>query len=97
MKKMFDDQSENFCFDVGAWIQSDLELQLIYYSHLAPCGHPYNIRTAAKFQAKTNYGDLTEINSCYYRLALMCTLTRGPYSVHYNELELTVQPTTVKN
>lgn len=72
------------------------------YSRLSPCGHPaitdaLMMWTAAKFQAKINYGDLTEINSCYYRLALMWTLTRDPYSVRYNELELTVQPTTVKN
>ena len=39
--------------------------------------------TAAKFSAKTNYRRLIEINSRYYGLSLMRTLTRGPYSVRY--------------
>ena len=58
------------------------------YSQLSPCGHlaitdtPI-IRTAAKSQAKIKYRRLTEINSRYYGLSLMRTLTRGPYSVRY--------------
>ena len=39
---------ENLRFDVGTGIQTDLELQLIYNSHLAPFGHPDNIRTVVK-------------------------------------------------
>ena len=41
------------------------------------------IQTAAEFQAKTNYRHLTGINSCFYGLLLIRTLTRGPYSVRY--------------
>ena len=57
-----------------------------YYSQLSPCGHPAItdtpiIRTAAKSPAKINYRRLTEINSRYYGLSLMRTLTRGPHSV----------------
>ena len=56
------------------------------YSQLSPCGHPAItdtpiIRTAAKSPAKINNRRLTEINSRYYRLSLMRTLTRGPHSV----------------
>ena len=43
-------------------------------------------RTATKSQAKMNYKCLTEINSGYYGLSLMRTLTRasqGLYSVRY--------------
>ena len=59
------------------------------YSQLSPCGHlaimdTQIIRTAAKSQAKIIYRRLKEINSRYYRLSLMRTLTWGPYSVHYN-------------
>ena len=43
-------------------------------------GHPI-IRTAAKSPAKTNYRRLTEINSRYYGISLLKTLTRGPYRV----------------
>ena len=58
------------------------------YSQLSPCGHPAItdtpiIRTAAKSPAKTNYRCLTEINSRYYELSLMRTLTRGPHSVRH--------------
>ena len=56
------------------------------YSQLPPCEHPAItdtpiIRTAAKFPAKPNFGHLSEINSRYYRLSLVRTLTRGPYCV----------------
>jgi len=56
------------------------------YSQLLPCGHLAITNTlikwtAAKSPAKTNYRHLTEINSCYYGLSLMRTLTQGPYSV----------------
>ena len=56
------------------------------YSQLSPCGHPSItetpiIRTTAKSQAKINYRRLTEVNSRYYGLSVMRTLTRGPYSV----------------
>ena len=56
------------------------------YSQLSPCGHPAItdtpiIRTAAKSPAKINNRRLTEINSRYYGLSLMRTLTRGPHSV----------------
>ena len=56
------------------------------YSQLSPCGHPAItdtpiIRTAAKSPAKINYRRLTKINSRYYGLSLMRTLTRGPHSV----------------
>ena len=66
------------------------------YSQLSPCGHPAItdtpvIRTAAKSQAKINFRRLGKINSRYYRLLLLVTLTWGPYSVHYKEKrELTV-------
>ena len=58
----------------------------VHYSQLSPCGHPAITdtpikRTAAKSQAKINYRRLTEINSPYYGLSLIRTLTRGPYSV----------------
>ena len=58
------------------------------YSQLSPCGHPAItntpiIRTAAKSPAKTSCRRLTEINSRYYGLSLMRTLTRGPNSVRY--------------
>ena len=58
------------------------------YSQLLPCGHPDItdtplIRTAAKSQAKIIYRCLTEINSSYYGLSLMRTLTQGPHSVRY--------------
>ena len=39
------------------------------------------IRTVAKSQAKIYYRYLTEINSRYYGLSLVRTLTRGPYIV----------------
>ena len=53
---------------------------ILYYSQLSPCGHlaitntPIK-RTAAKSQEKPNYRRLTEINSSYYGLSLMRTLT----------------------
>ena len=58
------------------------------YRQLTPCGHltitgtPI-IRTAAKSLTKTKYRCLTKINSRYYGLSLVRTLTRGPYSVRY--------------
>ena len=60
--------------------------RLTLYSQLSPCGHPVMtdtriLRTAAKSPAKINNRCLTEINSRYYGLWLMRTLTRGPYSV----------------
>ena len=58
------------------------------YSQLWPCRHPAKTdtpikRTAAKSPAKTNYRRLTEINSRYYGLSLMGTLTRGPKSFRF--------------
>ena len=58
------------------------------FSQLSTCGHPAItdtpiIRTAANSQAKTTYRRLTEINSRYYGLSLMRTLTQGPYSICY--------------
>ena len=41
------------------------------------------IPTAAKSQAKINFSRLTEINSHYFGLSLMRTLTGGPYSVRF--------------
>ena len=45
------------------------------------------IRTAAKSPAKLNYRRLTEINSCYYGLSLLRTLTcsRRPEGVRNSE------------
>ena len=62
-------------------------VKLIFtYCQLSPCGHPAItdtpiIGTAAKSLEKINNRRLTEINSCYYRLLLMRTLTRSLYSV----------------
>ena len=58
------------------------------FSQLSTCGHPAImdtpiIRTAAKSRAKINYRRLTEINSWYYGLSLMRTLTQDPYSIRY--------------
>ena len=58
------------------------------FSLLSTCGHPAItdtpiIRTAAKSRAKINYRRLTEINSWYYGLSLMRTLTQDPYSIRY--------------
>ena len=43
------------------------------------------IRTSAEFQAEKWIAEvwriMTDINSCYYGLSLMGTLTQGPYSV----------------
>ena len=56
------------------------------YSQPSPCGHlaitdsPI-IRAAAKSPAKINYRRLTEINSRYYGLSLLSTLTHGPEGV----------------
>ena len=58
-------------------------------SSLFPSGNPVitdtliSIWTAAIPQAKINYTQLTEINSHYYRLSQMRTLTQGPYSIRY--------------
>ena len=58
------------------------------YSQLSPCGHlaitdtPI-IWTAAKSLTKINYRHVTEINSCYYGLLLLRTLTCGPMGVCY--------------
>ena len=57
-------------------------------SQLSPYGHPTItdtpiIRTEAKSQTKIDNRCFTEINSRYYGLLLMRTLTRGPYSVRY--------------
>ena len=49
-------------------------------SRLSLVGHPYNT-TATKSPAKINYRRLTEINSRFYGLAVMRTLSGGPYSV----------------
>ena len=56
-------------------IQSTLALRTPRYN-----GHP-EIRLTAKSQAKINYRRLTEMNSRYYGLSLMRTLTRGPNGV----------------
>ena len=58
------------------------------FSQLSTCGHPAItdtpiIRTAAKSRAKINYRRLTEINSWYYGLSLMRTLTQDRYSIRY--------------
>ena len=59
----------------------------ILYNLFSLCGHsgitdtPIK-RTVAKSPAKANYRRLTEINSRYYGLSLIRTLTQGPYSVH---------------
>ena len=63
-----------------------VENQPLTEEQLPPCGHPAImdtpiIRTTAKSPAKTNYRRLTEINSRYYGLSLLRTLTQGPYSV----------------
>ena len=34
---------------------------------------------------KINFTCLTEVNSCHYRLSLLKTLTRGPWTVRYKE------------
>ena len=58
------------------------------YSQLSPFGYlamtdtPI-IQIAAKFKAKIIYRRLTEINSRYYGLSVMRTLTRGPNSVRH--------------
>ena len=61
-----------------------IRIQHVHYTQLLPCGHPVItdtliIQTAAKSQAKC----LTEINSRYYRLSIMRTLTQGAYNVCY--------------
>ena len=58
------------------------------FSQLSTCGHPAItdtpiIRTAAKSRSKINYRRLTKINSWYYGLSLMRTLTQDPYSIRY--------------
>ena len=58
------------------------------FSQLSTCGHPAItdtpiIRTSAKSRSKINYRHLTEINSWYYGLCLMRTLTQDPYSIRY--------------
>ena len=58
-------------------------------SSLSPSGNPVitdtliSIWTAAIPHAKINYTRLTEINSHYYRLSQMRTLTQGSYSIRY--------------
>ena len=64
-------------------IQSTLALRTPRYN-----GHP-EIRLRAKSQAKINYRRLTEMNSRYYGLSLMRTLTRGPNGVR-NKGSITV-------
>ena len=64
------------------------------YSQLFPCGHlaimdtPI-IRTAAKSPAKINYRCWTEINSRYYGLSLLWTLTHGPEGIHNKGVDYT--------
>ena len=70
------------------WIYTAKQSILVEYSQLLPCRHPAIMgtlirQTAATSLAKTNYRHLTEINSRYYRLSLMRTLLRRPYSVCY--------------
>ena len=62
------------------------------YSQIWPCEHPAKTvterkRTATNSPAKTNYRHLAEINSRYYGLSLMRTLTQGPYSVRYKGVD----------
>ena len=64
----------------------ELMINLMIYSQLSPCGHlaitdTSIIRTIAKSPAKIDYRHLTEINSCYYGLSLLRTLTHGPEGV----------------
>ena len=54
--------------------------QLSPYGHLTIRDTPI-IRTEAKSQAKIGNRCFTELNSCYYGLLLLRTLTRGPYRV----------------
>ena len=71
-----------FCLLVGFLLLLWMRGESIY-SHLSPCGHlaitdtPI-IRTAAKSPIKTDYRRLNEINSRYYGLSLLRTLTCGP-------------------
>jgi len=69
---------------------SEIVQYFFVYSQLSPGGNPARadtpiIRTAAKSEAKRNYRHWTEISSRYYGPSVIRTLTRGPYSVRYNE------------
>ena len=64
-----------------------VELNNTIYSELSRSGHLAIMDTpmmqaAAKFPAKIKYRRLTEINSRYYGLSLVRTLTRGSEGVH---------------
>ena len=61
---------------------SHMQFVPLTFGHLAMTDTPI-IPTAAKSKAKIIYRRLTEINSRYYGLSLMRTLTRGPNSVRY--------------
>ena len=68
-----------------------LTLLFVSVSSFLQCNHSNTVnsclvdtslsRTAAKSCAKINYRCLSEINSCYYGLSLLRTLTQGPESV----------------
>ena len=66
--------------------------KMAVYSQLSACWHlaithtPI-IPTSTKSRAKINYRRLTEINSSYYGLSLMRTLTWGPHSVRYKGVD----------
>ena len=58
----------------------------LFKTQLSPCGHPAImdtpiLRTVTKSRTKINYRCLSEINSHYYGLSLMRTLTRSPYGI----------------
>ena len=69
-----------------------LTLLFVSVSSFLQCNHSNTVnshlvdtlllRTAAKSCAKINYRCLTEINSCYYGLSLLKTVTQGPEGVH---------------
>ena len=82
---------------IGHGLKTNLHVPIYRsdYGELSPCRHlaltdtPI-IRTAAKSPTKINYRCLTEINSRYYGLSLLRTLTRGPEGVRNIKRELIV-------
>ena len=79
---------EPYCNDSSIYCPPLTQAILPPYSQLSPFGYlsmtdiPI-IQTAAKSKAKIIYRRLTEINSRYYGLSVMRTLTRGPNSVRH--------------
>ena len=69
-----------------------LTLLIVSVSSFLQCNHSNTVNSclvdtslaqiAAKSCAKINYRCLTEINSCYYGLLVLGTLTQGPEGVH---------------